>query len=222
MASIGQMAAAISHEIRNPLAVIRNHIYLIKLQRHNENIRLEKSLEVMEKELEKANLIVSDLLSFSRKTYDTAADINLKRYFKELFEIVDKKGKSIEFELDCSAEHFLLIKKDILDYIFMNLLINAVDAINDHGIITVRVSISLNLKEYIITIEDSGCGIDPGNMSRIFDPFFTTKANGEGTGLGLPIVYNQVKNLGGTIKAQSDGFKGTIFTICLPAGEKNV
>lgn len=222
MASIGQLAAAISHEIRNPLAVIRNHIYLIKLQRHSENVRLEKSLEVMEKELEKANQIVSELLSFSRKTNDTPTDINLNRYFKELFEVVDKKGKTIELELYCSEEHFLLIKKDILDYIFMNLLNNAVDAIDDRGIIIVRVSVSLNRKEYIITVEDSGCGIAPGDMSRIFDPFFTTKADGEGTGLGLPIVYNQVKNLGGTIKAQSDGSKGTVFTICLPAGENNV
>lgn len=222
MASIGQLAAVISHEIRNPLAVIRNHIYLIKLQKEKENIKLEKSIEVIEKELEKATHIVSELLSFSRKSNDIPVDINLYEYFTENFKLVDTKGKTIQWELECSEDHFLLIKKDILDYIFLNLFKNAVDAIDDRGSITVRVKTVSNNPEYIITVADSGCGIDPENMSRIFDPFFTTKTDGEGTGLGLSIVYKQVENLGGTIKAHSDGSSGTVFIICLPSGEKNV
>ncbi len=222
MASIGLLAAVISHEIRNPLAVIRNHVYLIRLQKHQEDIKLEKSLEVIEKELEKANKIVSELLSFSRKSNDAAENISLYEYFLKLFKALDTHRKNIEFKLECPLEYFIFIKKDILDYIFLNLLNNSIEAIEYNGTIHIKVTAVSNSSEYIITVADSGCGIDAEDINRVFDPFFTTKADGEGTGLGLSIVYKQVENLGGTIKAQSESLKGTTFTICLPAGEKNV
>ncbi|MBP2027499.1 signal transduction histidine kinase/ABC-type amino acid transport substrate-binding protein [Acetoanaerobium pronyense] len=222
MAAIGQLAAGISHEMRNPIGVIRNYTYLMKLNNDYETKTI-KSIESIEKQLDKASGIIDELLSFSRNNDSVKTKINLKNYFDSLIESksmdsLRNEKKDIEFNVSGDESIYIKAYEDVLDHIFNNILNNSMYAISKQG--KIDIEFFLEEKEIFISIRDSGEGIDQEIIEDIFNPFYTTKPIGKGTGLGLYIVYSEILNMSGEINIESEKGVGTTVIVKLPVEDK--
>ena len=221
LAVIGQLAAGTVHEIRNPLASIRSTLQYLQTDVHD-NERYEMFSGVI-KEVDRINEILQDLLSFSRLKEPCKEDTNLTDVFNQVLLLVSNmvKKKRIQTEYHCDHEK-PIIKADSsqLEQMFLNLVMNAVDAIEKNGLI--RISVIDNPQtydwkqngNYRIIIEDNGSGIPEEEQEKIFDPFYTNKQ--QGTGLGLSIVYGIISKHGGDIGIESKVMEGTTVKISLP------
>ena len=237
MASIGKLAAGIAHEINNPLASVSSCAEGL-LERFK-NISNEKSgksdsdiinddsdilqeyLNIICNETFRCKSIISKLLNFSRQVDPVIKKLNIINVLNESIAIfkhqINIKKKHIIF--DCKYDT-ITIKGDEhqLKQVFLNILINASEAIKDIGNITI--SAERNEYKVIITIKDNGYGIKQDDLKKIFDPFFTNKPIGQGTGLGLSICYGIIESHEGTITPFSEGIgKGTTIEIILPISE---
>jgi signal transduction histidine kinase len=216
MASLGLLAAGVAHEIGNPLTSISSMAQIIKRKVKDQNFI--EYLNTILKNIERIRKIVRELVDFARPSSYEAADTNINEIIRNAVGIVkyDRRAKSIniELELDNNLPAIFLVADQLLQ-VFINILINAVDALTeDRNRIIIRSQ--KQGSNLIIQFEDEGIGIQPENISKIFEPFFTTKKVGMGTGLGLSVTYGIIKNLNGSIDVQSEPGKGTIFTISLP------
>ncbi|MDL2285874.1 histidine kinase [Desulfococcaceae bacterium OttesenSCG-928-F15] len=224
LASIGELAEGVAHEINNPLAIIMATSGVIR-DMLNPEFELDSSPEAILKELtvidsatDRAKEITRQLQEMGkrRETYTEACDVN--KLIEELLERLAKvelKSKNIEIKKrfgEITAK--VMAAPDSLRQVFANILINAGDAITDKGVITIRTGMRDGMACVVIT--DTGKGIPSENLSKIFNPFFTTKGVGRRTGLGLSIAASIVKYLGGTIKVNSISGSGSTFTILLP------
>jgi PAS domain S-box-containing protein len=221
LASIGQLAAGIAHEINNPLSIILGYTQLLI---RDEPERSEKyaDLRTIEKHARTCKIIVEDLLSFSRTTHTRKETASLHDAIDEVLNVVhhhldmDRVNLVKAFDPDVPS---LVLDRNKIKQVFMNLIMNAKQAIAKEGEIRIRtryVPSEGTGGVVYVDVEDTGCGIQPKDLSRIFDPFFTTKSTGEGTGLGLSVSYGIVKNHGGDILVQSEPGKGSTFTVVLP------
>ncbi|NCB42327.1 MAG: transporter substrate-binding domain-containing protein [Clostridia bacterium] len=213
MEAIGQLAAGMAHEIRNPLGIVRNHSYIIRSKNDGSLI---KSLDFIDSAIERASRIIDNLLKFSRLTDDHMNILNLYDIINKALEI----GNSLFLErnitpiLKCNARLMIYSNAESLHHILLNLISNAVDAIEQDGVIEIQCNkIGENI---IIMFKDSGKGMSEIEVENVFNPFYTTKNPDKGTGLGLYIVYNEVKKLGGNIHVQSYTRGNMIFVIQLP------
>lgn len=215
LASIGILASGIAHEINNPLGGIFNCIRIIEEQKDFSN---KKYLELITDGLERIENTVKKLLWMSRKGEDIREPVKVDALVEHIIEFVkyNISKKSIHIEKDIEKELEILINRSDLEQILLNLLINAIHAIDKDGLI--RITCKREKEKIQIIVEDNGTGISKENLSKIFDPFFTTKRQGEGTGLGLWITYEIVKIYGGEIKVESEEGKGSKFSIILGAG----
>lgn len=218
LAMLGQIAAAIAHEIRNPLTSIRGFIQL--LRPHLQTLGKDEYARIILSEIDRANDIIYEFLNSSKPTDPMKRDISVSSLVKEVILLSESealmKGCQIDF-----AEHAvpLYVSIDVkqIKQVILNVIKNAVDAISsirrEHdGLI--RISVARKGGFAHIMIRDNGKGMDKLTMSRLFDPFFTTKQ--AGTGLGMSVSARIVKNHGGTIEVQSEVGEGTEFTIVLP------
>jgi len=212
------MSAGVAHEINNPLAGIL--IYAELLQRdlaadavHRENIA------VIINQTMRCQQIVHRLLDFSRQSLGE----------RKLFDANDIINRCVELISHQAFFHNIKVVRELdpflpqivgdpgqLQQVFTNLLLNAADAMNGQGQITIASRPTPQEDGIILTFTDTGCGIPPEIRDKIFEPFFTTKPPGQGTGLGLSIVYGVIQRHGGTITADSPPEGGTTFTIRLP------
>lgn len=224
MASIGQLAAGIAHEIRTPLGIIRNATYLIKRTQTSSydpeigREHLVKQVDMIDQSVERANKIIDNLLNFSRISDDRLEVIPLRAFVESLWQLNHKAWKSqgVDFNLSCEEELSFYGYQESLKHILLNLFSNAVDAMPKGG--QLFVSIQEDFFKGLVTIQvsDTGVGISPQALEHLFDPFFTTKPLGQGTGLGLYIAYNEVQKLGGQITVTSREDSGSHFVIELP------
>ena len=228
LASIGELAAGVAHEINNPLAIIMATSGVIR-DMLNPEFDLDHSPEAICKELSVIDTAANRAKGITRKLQDMGksripctveCDVNaLLEEAVERLKKVEFKPKHIEVVSSlASGLPPILAEPEPLRQVFANILINAGDAIADKGTIT----LSTESKEGMVwvTIADTGKGIPSENLQRIFNPFFTTKGGGRGTGLGLSIAASIVKYLGGTIKVNSIPGTGSSFTILLPINEQ--
>ncbi|MBV6641728.1 MAG: hypothetical protein KI791_13480, partial [Cyclobacteriaceae bacterium] len=221
MASLGVLAAGVAHEINNPLQFIQNGLDIIQQSKEDlESMKkkLPVSLEIIENGIERASAIVSSLTQFSR----------INDRFDELFDVRDVLDNCL-IMLHSGLKQGVVLNKTYADVplvckgnkgklhqAFLNLLLNADQAIEGSGTIDIKVERSEGMVK--ITIADSGVGITPESRSLIFDPFYTTKPPGEGTGLGLSITFDIIAQHKGTISVESDGAgKGSKFIVSIPA-----
>ncbi len=222
MVAVGQLAAGVAHEIRNPIGLIRNHSFLLKRQLEStSNNDILESLNTIDHSIDRVNSIINNLLNFSRINSGDQKMINIKKFTtnivdlnKELFE-----KKNTHFILRCSDSISVAISEESLKHIFINLITNSLDALQKNGTITIDINIEMD--DLIIKFHDNGIGIKPEHIGKLFDPFFTTKSPEDGTGLGLYIVYNEITKLNGSIKVISNAQDGTTFTCTLPTLSKN-
>lgn len=215
LAVIGQIAAGVAHEIGNPLASISSLVQI--LQRKNQDAYIGDQLAIIKENIDRITKIVRELVDFSRPpSYETAVQ-DITAVIKTALGIVkyDKRVRKVKFETDLqNGLPSVSIAADQLLQVFVNILLNALDAIEGNGIIEVK-SYS-DEKNVIIDINDNGCGMDEATLAKIFDPFFTTKDVGKGTGLGLSVSYGIVKRFNGEIKVESKLKEGSKFRISIP------
>lgn len=219
MATIGQLAAAVTHEIRNPLGLIRNYCYLLKNSKPLEEHKMKKAVTVIESSIEKSNHIINSLLDFSRMSNNKWEKVDLKDFIHSIIALQQNKIKQqqIEVTIECKENNVYFVNVSSLEIILMNLIANAIDAMIDGG----RLILQCGQQNNVLTIKciDTGIGIEKEHLKKLFSPFFTTKPRGKGTGLGLYITYNEVQKLEGKIYVHSEIKKGTTFDILLPLKE---
>ena len=224
LASLGTLAAGVAHEINNPLAIINEAAGWLKLILSKEEMakmprkqNFEKALSKIEKGVERAKRITSQLLGFAKKDDSVFAEVNLAELVEEAVHLVKREAanKDIQLvrEIDPATGN---IWSDAYQFrqVLINLLTNAIYATEAGGSVTIILgAVGDNVK---LTVRDNGHGIPKENMKKIFEPFFSTKPPGEGTGLGLFVTRGIVEKLCGTIDVESRLGDGTSFYVNLP------
>ncbi|MBI5476304.1 MAG: PAS domain S-box protein [Ignavibacteriales bacterium] len=222
MESIGMLAAGLAHEVGNPLASISSLVQII--QRTSEDEFTQDKLELIKSQVTRISRIIRDLVDFSRKSTYELQLTEVNKNIRDAVEIVKvgKKAKDIQVKLDLTDKlPPLSLVPDQIEQVFINLLLNAVDAIQgkffaDGQQKQISVSSYMTEDNIVITINDNGKGIKQDDLTKIFEPFFTTKKVGEGTGLGLWVSYGIIKSFRGEIRVKSTENVGTTFTVHLP------
>ncbi len=218
LASVGEMAAGIAHEIKNPLTGIAAAITIIKDDFSASDSRAEILNEVLE-QVKRLDKTVNDLLFFGKPAQPELTYANINSILKKtlMFASQHRGGKNIEKKLELQEDlPPVYVDTKQIQQVFLNLILNAIQAMQDNGVLTVGTTlVDLGGKPWIrISISNTGPGIPAQILEKIFTPFFTTKA--QGTGLGLAICHKLITQHGGKIAVTSEDGKGTEFTVELP------
>jgi len=226
LSSIGLLAAGVAHEVNTPLAVISTYAQMLAKQISGD-AQKAPLLEKIARQTFRASEIVNSLLNFSRTSPTEFVSVDLNKVVRETLTLLEHQLSKASVKVETSLDESLpRIKGDPgkLQQVFLNLFINARDAMESGGTLAIRSSAEDG--DVRITVADSGAGITPENLSRIFDPFFTTKAARKGTGLGLSVSYGIVREHSGEIEVESEIGAGTRFHLSFsqsaPAGAKKV
>jgi signal transduction histidine kinase len=216
LASIGQLAAGVAHEINNPLSVILGYTRMLT-EDCPANEQIKEDLAVVQNNARLCKKIVEDLLNFSRQTKIQPVDVDVNSIIESVVSSLEVRFNEKDIEIVRHYDPVIpVIKLDVdkMKQVFVNLLVNAYDAIESSGVIDISTH---NLRDGImIVFSDTGRGIPEGIRNRIFEPFFTTKEPGQGTGLGLAVSYGIIKEHSGEISVESEEGNGTTFKIWLP------
>jgi signal transduction histidine kinase len=226
MAAVGQLSAGVAHEIKNPLAIILLSTEEIE-SRFGTLIKDEghSYLQMIKNASSRANRVITDLLNFSRYSQVNPATLSLHELIDQSIALIKNtaKLKQIDIRKECLLKDVKIeVDKLLFEQVMVNLIVNAIDAIEHQGTILVRTFLKEkkedhDLNQFVcIEVIDNGSGIPPEVIPRIFEPFFTTKEQGKGTGLGLSIVYMILERHGGKVEVESKLGKGTKFLITLP------
>ena len=228
MASIGRLSAGVAHEIGNPIGIVLGYLDLLK----QDDLDLDEKkdfLERSEKEIQRINTVIRQLLDLSRPQHSSPQQLSINEAVEDFISAIRAQPMldniDINLHLDATSDR-VFGDQDQLRQVLLNVTINAADAIhefntNKNGTISIA---TIDVKEdaskppawMAVIIKDNGPGIEPDVIKNIFDPFFTTKDTGKGTGLGLAVSYTLIEKMGGTITASSVVGEGTTLTLKLP------
>lgn len=218
LASVGQLAAGVAHEINNPLGSVLLYADILRKETPQEDQQRREDLSMIITEATRCKIIVNDLLNFSRQNKVLAQDTDLNALLQELAN--EKRAQELFGRVELITEldpNLPSIQADPLQMrqVFLNLMNNAAEAMPDGGYLTLRTRKGSSPGFVTVEIQDTGVGIAKEHMKKLFTPFFTTKAIGKGTGLGLAIIYGIVKMHHGQIGVASQVGEGTTFSITL-------
>lgn len=226
MASIGLLASSLAHEIGTPMGVIRSRAELAH-KKASDNKSLQQDMETVINQIDRISKLVNSLLNLARsKPSDHVTKVNVEQVINDVLNLLKHELDRKNIALQIRPFNSCLVKSEAgpLGQVLLNLLVNAVHAIDDakeHGR-TESHSISIVLEEshdiVAIFITDTGCGISQENLNEVFKPFFTTKDIGHGTGLGLTTSYKLVQSWGGSISVKTTSALGTTFKVALLKG----
>jgi two-component system NtrC family sensor kinase len=222
LTSLGLLAAGVAHEVNTPLAVISNYIQMLAKQIPVDDPR-QKTIERIVKQTFRASEIVNNLLNFSRTGAAEFIEIDLNTVLDETLTLVQHPLKTAQVKVVKNYTDqlpFVLGSVTRLQQVFLNLFMNARDAMPSGGMLEVRTGAQNGSVEVEVT--DTGQGIPAEHLHRIFDPFFTTKATGRGTGLGLSVSYGIIKEHAGKVDVRSTPGQGTSFRLEFPVARKAV
>lgn len=226
MMSLGRLAASVVHEINNPLSGILNYIKLMKkiVSRKGAGedtpVKFAEYLEIVESETERCCGIVSNLLTFSRKSPEQFSLVSIEELIERCIVLSQHKLQLSGIELRRHTEPEPgRVRGDInqLQQCLINLIFNAVDAMPDGGILEIKAGYDKRAGQITISVTDTGTGISEQDLPRIFEPFHTSKQEGYGVGLGLSTVYGIMETHGGKVDVRSTPGTGTTFYLHLPA-----
>ena len=222
LTSLGLLAAGVAHEVNTPLAVISNYIQMLAKQLPSGDPR-HQLIDKVVKQTFRASEIVNNLLNFSRTGAAEFTEVDLNAVIEETLSLVAHPFKTAHVQVMRNLQQELppvLGSNNKLQQVFLNLFMNARDAMPSGGMVEVRTASNNGSVE--IEITDTGSGIPRENLHRIFDPFFTTKSSGRGTGLGLSVSYGIIKEHAGKIDVRSTQGKGTSFRLEFPCARKAI
>ncbi|MCX6898975.1 MAG: cache domain-containing protein [Verrucomicrobia bacterium] len=223
LAVIGQLAAGVAHEMNNPLTGIVTYSHLL-LERANAQDGTSEFLRKIATQADRCRVIVRGLLDFSRPKKPDKRSCNLNQVLQECVSLVENQSLFHNIQVEKNFQKNLplvIVDPSLIQQVFMNLIINAAEAMDGKGRLSLATRLEPDGECVEIVFADSGHGISEENLERIFDPFFTTKEVGHGTGLGLAISFGIVKEHEGTIAVESEMGKGSTFTVRLPARDLN-
>ncbi|HNW58644.1 MAG TPA: [Fe-Fe] hydrogenase large subunit C-terminal domain-containing protein [bacterium] len=224
MASVGQLAAGVAHELNNPLGGILIYTSLL-LENRARDAQETQDLQLIRAETERCKKIVRGLLDFSRQTRIEAAIVNLNQILESTLALVTQQAIfhniKVEKEIDPDLPK-VFVDVGQIQQVLLNIILNAVEAMHDRGTLSLTTVHDAEKKQVLMRIRDTGTGMTPEIRAKIFEPFFTTKARGVGTGLGLSIAYGIMQRHRGDILVQSEPGEGSEFTLVLPEGEEMV
>ncbi len=222
LASLGKLAAGIAHEINNPLGGILIYGHLL-LEDTDKSDPRYKNLEKIVKETTRCKDIVKGLLQFARPKEPETTEIDVNSVLESTINLLVSQAIfqniKIEKKYSPSLPHIIADRAQ-LQQVFINIILNAVDAMEGNGVLSIRTYLDENNKYVNISITDTGHGIKEEDKPRLFEPFFTTKQVGTGTGLGLAVCYSIIQKHEGEIEVESELGKGTTFNIKLPVNRQ--
>ena len=221
MQAVGILAAGVAHEIRNPLGAISNYVYILEDQllpkaivaETEEKSEIRAVIGGIRRLVERSETVIRNLLDFSRDKAPNISSFLLRDVIDQILLLVGKTAQKKKVQIRVTGSEAVQVTSDsgAMQHILFNLVLNAIDAIEDGG--TVEIRYFLSDDRFVVVVEDDGTGICREHMEKIFNPFFTTKGPDRGTGLGLYLVYNEVKRLGGAIAVESANGGPTRFTV---------
>ncbi len=222
LSSIGLLAAGVAHEVNTPLAVIASQAQMLarQLPLDDPNSRI---LDKIIKQAFRASEIANNLLKFSRVSGSEYSDLDLNKLVRETVSLVEPMLRASKISVTaqlCASLPLVYANPGKLQQVFMNLIINARDAMPRGG--ELRITTECENSSVRVEVSDNGVGISPEHLSKIFDPFFTTKSTSRGTGLGLAVSYGIIREHMGKIEVQSAVGRGTSFRVELPVARKAV
>ncbi|UCD78074.1 MAG: GHKL domain-containing protein [Desulfobacterales bacterium] len=225
LASVGELAAGVAHEINNPVAIMVEEAGWIgdlleeEEFRQSENLaELTRAINQIQTQGKRCKEITHKLLSFARKTDSTIQDVDVNELLEDVVALTAQRAKYSMVQIKSNFDKSLpalKVSPSEIQQVFFNLINNALDAMDSKGG-TLTISSRQHDEYLIFEIADTGKGIPEANLNRIFDPFFTTKSVGKGTGLGLSICYGIIEKLGGKIECKSAVDVGTTFYVYIP------
>ena len=217
LACIGLLAAGIAHEINNPLGGILIYSHLL-LEETKENSNQAETLKKIIKETSRCKNIVKGLLEFARPKEPEMAPTDLNEVINKALALFERQAlfQNIKIEKDFSDLPRLVADGFQLQQVFANIIINAAEAMDGNGVLTIKTHLDARTDSLRIEFRDTGHGIREEDLPRLFEPFFTTKEVGKGTGLGLAISYGLVQKHNGSIEVKSQVGQGSTFTVVLP------
>lgn len=231
LATVGRLTAGIAHEVGNPIGIVLGYLDLLKqtdLTKEDRSDFITRS----EKEITRINHIIRQLLDMSRSAAGEPKSMSVHQQIADLISVLNYQPAANEIVIESklqALDDFVFADPDRLRQVFLNILLNAVDAVNTNApgdlrirVITERATSDTDGggdsgKKFIkVSIQDNGPGIDPSHLPHVFDPFFTTKQPGKGTGLGLSVSFMIVERLGGHISVSNGEKAGAVFQVILP------
>ncbi len=218
MAAMGQLAAGVAHELRNPLNVVSTSIYFIQRVLKDKNQQIDHHIKMVRQEIQRAQTIINNLLEFSRKSAQDRAETDINAIIEQTLTLVQREltMKEIIVNKDLGEIEKCHVNPDEMKQVFLNLILNAKDAMPNGGILNIKTCLTGD-GQVGISFTDTGHGIPEGLMDKIFDPFFTARRDGKGVGIGLSIVHSAIERNKGTVSVDSKENEGTTFVIKLPA-----
>jgi len=216
LASLGRLAAGIAHEIRNPLSSIKGFATYFR-ERYRDVPEDQKTAEVMIREVDRLNRVIGQLLEFARPMAVQKKPADLQSLIRHSVKLVEKQAQAKEIKVETVLPNEIApasVDPDRLNQVFLNLFLNAIEAMENRGTMTVALSKETQPPRVRIDVTDTGPGIPEQDLEHIFDPYFTTRQTG--TGLGLAIVHKIIESHKGEVKVESEVGKGTTVTVFLP------
>ena len=224
LASIGELAAGVGHEINNPLSIVKGYLSVLEKKMEKGNVKLSEVQAYIGKidvATNRIARIVQGLRTFSRSDSSEVSHFSpieaVEESFNMLNEIYEKDGIHLKFNNTLNEQYLIHGNRGKFQQIIMNLVSNAKDATQDKDLRVINITIGNEVDKLIIDVDDNGCGFPDSLKEKIFDPFFTTKEVNKGTGIGLSLVHSFIKEMNGSIRVESREHVGSKFTLELPA-----
>ena len=215
LAAAGEIAASLAHEIRNPLMAIKGFAQLLK--EANDPSETEEYSSIIIKETDRMNRLIEQLLCLARPASSLLEPVDVNSVLDNTLMLIESRARRNNIEIQrgyCRCLPPVIADCENLKQVLLNIMINAIQAMDNGGILTAATVYKTEEKLIVVSISDTGVGIQPELIEKLFDPFFTTKENG--TGLGLAVAQRFVHDWGGKISVDSTVGSGSIFTVCLP------